>query len=259
MPQALIGLGSNLGDRHRNLQAALDALAASDGIRLLAASGRHETQPIGGPAGQAPFLNAAATLETSLPPEVLLARLQEIETRLGRTRGERWSARPLDLDLLLYDDVVLQTPQLALPHPRMAFRRFVLQGAVEIAPAMRHPLIGWSISQLWEHLITAPLHVAIAGADAATRSALAHRLAGRLPNRPGLTIDESWSDPSAPPAGREAAKPKLILWLDAPEDPRREQITQRIHQPDVGPWLRLDSSDLDAAVDEAVAAIQAMQ
>ena len=92
---------------------------------------------VGGPAGQRAFLNAAARLETSLPPAELLARLQRIEWHLGRTGAKtRWAARTLDLDLLLYDDLVLSTPYLTLPHPRMAFRRFVLEAAAEVAPEM---------------------------------------------------------------------------------------------------------------------------
>ncbi len=242
MAQALIGLGSNLGDRRSYLQAALDALANCGDIRLLAASSFHETKPVGGPAGQDAFLNAAATLETSLPPKALLERLQEIESRLGRTRGERWSSRTMDLDLLLYDERVLQTPRLTLPHPRMAFRRFVLEPAVEIAPEMRHPVIGWTIRQLWEHLNTAPARVAIAGSDQATRSELAERIARRLPNAGQVAVD-CWSELP------RNEKTKLILWLDAPQDA----------QPLPAPWLSLESRDLDAATNEAVAAIGAMQ
>jgi len=112
-------------------------------------------------------------LETSLPPDVLLTRLQEIESRLGRTRGERWGPRTLDLDLLLFDELVLDTPQLKLPHPRMHFRRFVLQPAVEIAADMRHPLTGWTVQRLWEHLSAAIPYLAIAGAPGSNSSELA--------------------------------------------------------------------------------------
>ena len=106
-------------------------------------------RPIGGPAGQEPFLNAAALLETSLPPAELLARLQRIELHLGRTRETRWAARTLDLDLLLYDNLVLNTPYLTLPHPRMAFRRFVLEPAAEVAPEMAHPRLAGPSNACW--------------------------------------------------------------------------------------------------------------
>jgi 2-amino-4-hydroxy-6-hydroxymethyldihydropteridine diphosphokinase len=208
MPQALIGLGSNLGDRKAHLQIALDALAATEGICVLAVSAFHETQPIGGPPGQEPFLNAGARLETSLPPETLLARLQEIELGLGRTRGTRWSPRTLDLDLLLYDDLIWNTPQLTVPHPRMAFRRFVLQPAVEIAPDMRHPVIGWTVRQLRENLNAAAPDVAIGGGRAKDRAALAERIAQRLP---------LGSIPTWPGTGEQSPRPKLILWLGTPE------------------------------------------
>src|SRR5436305_11685098 len=99
---AWIGLGSNLGDRKGILDAAVAALADAPGVAVKAVSSYHETSPVGGPAGQGAFLNAAAWLETSLDPHQLLAVLQEIEHRAGRVRKARWGERTLDLDLLIY-------------------------------------------------------------------------------------------------------------------------------------------------------------
>jgi 2-amino-4-hydroxy-6-hydroxymethyldihydropteridine diphosphokinase len=152
MATALIALGSNLGNRQRNLDDAVAQLDNTPNVVVLATSRWRETKPVGGPADQGEFLNGAALLGTSLTPQQLHAILQQIETAAGRTREGRWAPRTLDLDLLLYDDLVLDTPELKLPHPRMPFRRFVLEPAAEIAPDMRHPQIGWTIAELALHL-----------------------------------------------------------------------------------------------------------
>jgi hypothetical protein len=112
--------------------------------------------------------------ETALGPAEFLAAMAEIELALGRRRDEpRWSARPIDLDLLLFGSLVLDAPGLSVPHPRMGFRRFVIEPAAEIAPDMRHPTILWTLAELRDHLRFAPPYVAIAGAPRAGKSALA--------------------------------------------------------------------------------------
>ena len=181
MTLALVALGSNLGDRQSNLDRAMQLLAAVPGVRLIAASGSHATHPIGGPSGQGDFLNAAALFETSLKPAALFAAMHDVETALGRRRdGPRWSPRPIDLDLLLYGSLVVETAELTVPHPRMAFRRFVIEPAAEVAPTMMHPTIGWTLAELREHLRTAPPYVAIAGAPGAGKSQLAADVSGLL-------------------------------------------------------------------------------
>ena len=176
MPSCLIGLGSNAGDRHEALRRAVARLNEHPQIVVVAQSRLLETAPIGGPTGQGPFVNGVLLIETSLAPDALLELAGRIETDLGRRRRQRWAPRCVDLDLLLYDDLVLDTPTLALPHPRMAWRRFVLQGAVEIAPSMIHPTTGWTISRLWDHLNAATPYMAIAGSIGAGKTQLAERL-----------------------------------------------------------------------------------
>lgn len=183
MPSCLIGLGCNLGNRRKTLDQAVARLDRHPGVRLSGSSSWHETSPIGGPPGQPPFLNGAVTVETSLAPEAVLAVLQQIETDLGRRRGERWGPRTIDLDFLLYDQLALCTPSLVLPHPRMAWRRFVLEPAAEVAGSMVHPATGWTIARLLEHLDTARPYVAITGSIGAGKTHLAERLAERTSAR----------------------------------------------------------------------------
>lgn len=163
MATCLIGLGANLGDKAQQLSRAVSRLSKHRDISIRAISGYHTTPPVGGPSGQDEYLNAALLLSTSLTPAALLAMLQTVEAELGRQRGERWSARAIDLDLLLYDDVCCRTPTLELPHPRMAFRRFVLAAASEIAAGMIHPVTGWTIQRLLEHLDSSAEYVACTG------------------------------------------------------------------------------------------------
>lgn len=176
----LISLGANLGDRAGAIEQGLGKLAGHPLVQVVRSSQLYETRPVGGPAGQPSFLNAAAVLHTSLPPTKLLALLLQVETELGRTRDVRWGPRQLDLDLLLYEEVVLAEPSLVVPHPRMAWRRFVLEPAAEIAPDMMHPGIGWSVTQLLDHLNTTPYYLAIAGSIGAGKTELAERLSGRI-------------------------------------------------------------------------------
>jgi 2-amino-4-hydroxy-6-hydroxymethyldihydropteridine diphosphokinase len=168
--KCLISIGSNLGDRSLAIDSALAKLQSNSAISLRRVSSRHITQPVGGPAGQDEFVNAAVLVETSLPPLELLHVLQTLESNAGRTRDTRWGARSLDLDLLLYDDLVMNDEQLILPHPRMPFRRFVLEPASEIAPEMSHPGLGRNIMQLLEHLEQALNYVAVTGVPGVGKS-----------------------------------------------------------------------------------------
>ncbi len=160
---AHIGLGSNLGDRKAVLDGAVARLRQTPELLVRSVSTYHETKPVGGPAGQGPFLNAAAALETTLEPIALLHRLQQIEADAGRVRTVRWGERTLDLDVLLFGDEIIDRPDLSVPHPRMGVRRFVLVPLEEIAPDARDPLTGRSISELRANLDRRPSHLALEG------------------------------------------------------------------------------------------------
>jgi pantoate--beta-alanine ligase len=147
MASCLLGLGSNLGDRVGQLLAAFDALRQHPAIAVQRVSSLVETSAVGGPAGQGKYFNAAAVVETELPPADLLRELLAIEKQLGRERGECWGPRTIDLDLLLYGDLIIESPQLVLPHPRFHQRRFVLAPAAEIAPDWRHPALHKTIAE----------------------------------------------------------------------------------------------------------------
>ncbi len=136
--RVLLGLGSNLGDRLANLQSAVDLLAL-EAIRVTASSRVWETEPVGGPEGQPQYLNAVIRAETDLDPASVLAGAHRVEDRLGRVREVRWGPRTIDVDVLLYEDVVQDDPVLTLPHPRLARRAFVVLPLLDIDPDPRLP------------------------------------------------------------------------------------------------------------------------
>jgi 2-amino-4-hydroxy-6-hydroxymethyldihydropteridine diphosphokinase len=129
---AFLGLGSNLGDRLTNLQGALDLLQAEPGLRVAASSRVWETVPVGGPP-QPDYLNAVIGVETDLSARDLLEVAHRVEARLGRVRKERWGARSIDVDLLLYDEESIEEADLVVPHPRLRERAFVLLPLLELA------------------------------------------------------------------------------------------------------------------------------
>lgn len=132
MARAYLALGSNLGDRVAHLQGAVDGLARAPATRVVAISGVYETEPVGGPE-QGAFLNAVVEVETDLDPHALLGVGQQLERDAQRVRDERWGPRTLDVDVLLYDDLEIDTHDLVVPHPRMWERAFVLVPLHDIA------------------------------------------------------------------------------------------------------------------------------
>lgn len=132
MTRAFLGLGSNLGDRERYLREAV----ASLGPAVRRVSPVYETEPVGGPPGQGPYLNIVVEIDTDLSPRDLLAVCHRLEAAAGRVRGERWGPRTLDVDILLIDGVRLAEPDLTVPHPRMWERRFVVAPLADLAPEL---------------------------------------------------------------------------------------------------------------------------
>ncbi|MBP8131338.1 MAG: 2-amino-4-hydroxy-6-hydroxymethyldihydropteridine diphosphokinase [Candidatus Hydrogenedentes bacterium] len=142
-----LGLGSNIGDREQYLVAALDALRRLQGVRVAAVSPCYETEPLG-EAGQPAFLNMAAAIETELSPLEMLRAVKEIERRVGRLESWRWGPREVDIDLILWEQEVLETEALTLPHRAFRKRAFVLAPLADIAPDAVDPVTGKTVGEL---------------------------------------------------------------------------------------------------------------
>lgn len=175
---ALIGLGSNLGNRKLILDEAVRSLSLLGKVE--AVSSYRETEPVGGPSGQGPFLNAVVRLRTSLDSRSLHGALHQIEADSGRIRRVRWGERTLDLDLLLRGDEVIQERDLTLPHSRFAVRRFVLSPLVDVARNMIDPLTGQTIQQLLQNVDRRPSRVALLAEDGPFLAAVTELVANRL-------------------------------------------------------------------------------
>jgi 2-amino-4-hydroxy-6-hydroxymethyldihydropteridine diphosphokinase len=285
MTTCLLGLGSNLGERESMLRAALAEITALPDVQLVQHSKWYRSQSVGGPADQGEFLNAAAVIETTLAPLILLDELGQIESRLGRQPAERWSPRTIDIDILLYANEVAETAMLTLPHPRMSFRRFVLEPAAEIAPHMLHPTIGWPVERLLLHLNAASDQVAIVSPSVDSRRRLADLIqqqdnATAVESLAFATAEHHWpsawtiwldlhsssresklaGDPARHLPYAAAAFPKLSILIDAtfakPAD--KLQWSTLVRQPGRGPTLRLQTSDAAKIEAEALAAIAAV-
>jgi 2-amino-4-hydroxy-6-hydroxymethyldihydropteridine diphosphokinase len=153
-----LGLGANLGDRIATLRAARDQLAPA--VEVVCCSSLYETPPWG-VTDQPLFLNAVCSGRTALTPDQLLTFLKDLERDLGRTATKRWGPRVIDLDILFFDKLILNTPTLTIPHPLLHERAFVLLPLREIAPDLHHPLLGTRIAVLADTVPTADLRVLV--------------------------------------------------------------------------------------------------
>ena len=180
---AYIGLGSNLGDRKGHIDKALKILAGDEGIELAGASDIIETAPLGG-GGNREYLNAVAEVTTTLSAEGLHKVMADIETSLGRTRPEKFSPRTIDLDLLLFGDEIINSPDLTVPHSQMHLRSFVLKGLCQLSPELLHPVLGETVTELVHRLggadfmldPEAPQIISITGVIGVGKTTLAKKL-----------------------------------------------------------------------------------
>lgn len=161
---ALIALGGNLGDVRQTMQRAVSLLNDSADISEVVCSGLYQTSPIGAQAGET-FLNAALSLQTTQSPEQLLRLCHDIESTLGRRRKIHWGPRTLDLDLIAFDDQIIRSEQILLPHPACWYRRFVLDPFAEIVPDWHHPERNTTIAKLQTRLLNRPLILDLSSCD----------------------------------------------------------------------------------------------
>lgn len=243
MAECLVALGSNLGDRCATLRHAVDLLGRTPRTQVVARSAWRETPPVGGPTGQGAFLNGAIRLATGLDPDALYAELVRIESQLGRVRTESWSPRTLDLDLLLYgNDAHGTRDALTIPHPRMHYRRFVLEGAAEVAPWMVHPPSGWTVARLLAQLDAGGAEVAVAAADAT----LAQDLSARLKKVSGtFSAVRPWTGGAWNPG------PRVLLAVGALPGTAAPERRKMLNLPPTGPIAWLSPGNIDSLVDEA--------
>lgn len=218
MPDCLISLGGNLGDRGETLRDAARQIAALDGVQSIRSSRLYATPAIGGPPDQPPFLNAAVRITTEIPASELLPRLQQLEHDAGRVRQQRWSARPIDLDIILYGDLIGDRRFLSVPHPRYTARKFVLMPAAEVAGDMVDPRFGWSIASLAASLADAVPSAVLVGGSRSLRQTLLRSVAG--------------SD--------------VDIWTGGPANAGGDRSIQLPDQPPPQPWL-LDADQVVAA------------
>jgi 2-amino-4-hydroxy-6-hydroxymethyldihydropteridine diphosphokinase len=254
MARCLVGCGSNLGRRREQLDRAVELLRFMPGVRMVAVSRFRETRPVGGPVGQSPYLNGACLFETDLGPHDVLGMLNAVENTLHRQRTERWGERTLDLDLLLYDDVVIDETALTVPHPRMVTRRFVLEPAVEIAADFEHPLATCSLRALLDNISAPHPLVAVVGVPGSGAAAVAAAVGDAVLAR---VIHAPRPLPPAAP-GPQAWHDLVAAWTEPlesaawPDDPHGTVIDYCFDTIAAAAAPELSSADaarLDAALD----------
>ena len=258
MARCLVGCGSNLGRRREQLDRAVELLRFMPGVRMLAVSRFRETRPVGGPVGQSPYLNGACLLETDLGPHDVLGMLAAVENTLHRERTERWGERTLDLDLLLYDDLVIDDTALTVPHPRMTTRRFVLEPAVEIAADVRHPLAACSLRTLLDNISAPHPLVAVVGVPgsgaAEVAAAVGDAVLARLIHAPRTlplptpaTGPQAWHDLVA----AWTAPLEAVAWPDDPHGTVIDYCLDAIAAAAAADLAPTEAARLDAALDRA--------
>lgn len=233
MGTAYVSFGGNVGDVADTFDQASEMLTNGYGevVRL---SSLYTTPAVGENAG-APFLNAVAEIETFLTPDQVLVGLHEIEHRLGRVRTIHWGPRTLDLDLLLYDDMIIESETLTLPHPRCWYRKFVLEGLAEIAGKFIHPVKSVSMSELKRQITRRPFEVGITNADTSIGGTLIDYVnsqfldADAIPWEPGNDQPNLivWHEESSMSFPELPGTPRLDLTIESglPQDAIRDVLT----------------------------------
>jgi 2-amino-4-hydroxy-6-hydroxymethyldihydropteridine diphosphokinase len=217
MPRSYISLGGNLGAVADTFADALDRLQKVRGNSVVAVSRFVETKAVGESA-DGPFLNAAAGIDTELPPLELLDLLQSVEHELGRRRSVHWGPRTLDLDIIFYDSEILTLSRLTVPHPAAWYRRFVLDPLVEIAPEFVHPEKRATVELLRARLLRRPLVAAFVGGEPQEASALIRTLEPRFPD-----ATFRYFEGTAEASARLPGEPALTFWLGS-----RSSAAQRV-------------------------------
>ena len=251
MHDCLIAFGSNEGSTGNIFQQAVSELEQTSDVQVSACSQPLTTQAVGGPKDQPCYLNAAIRIQTSRSPFEVHQRLVEIESKLGRKRRQRWGPRKIDLDLLLFDERSVETENLVIPHPRMSFRRFVLEPAAEIAADMMHVTSGLTLEQLVRHLNQRDnLMVYVCrGRDDELSSII------------GSTVPATWQFECVSPTEfpRCESKAKLVAYVGTSDSNRglKDQPSRTSRISFAGPTLELPAEPEWAKI-EIAAAIDAM-
>lgn len=237
MPDCYIALGGNQGNVRDTFARALEKLNQHPEITLVQTSHWLETTPVGS-ATEEPFLNGAAKLSVSLSPQALLSQLKYVEHELGRVRIVRWGARTLDLDLILYDQLVLESDDLQIPHPACWYRRFVLDPLVEIAPEVIHPVKKISIAKLQQRLLKQPFVFSLAGLPPDQADVLITQFQPQFPK----VIFSCWE------TADNAPEPTLIAWIGS------DQVTTKFEDLPLVP--RLDATEYQGQTEQIVHLLQ---
>ncbi len=275
MPDALISLGANLGDVRATMFAASQCLVDEFGPGNVRFSQLVATPPIGGPDGQSEFLNGVAAVHTGGSSWELWNSIKLVESELGRVRQNRWEARRIDVDLILFGNERIWTPHFKVPHPRMCMRSFVLEPAQEVAADWIDPVTGWSLRSLNQNLVNATtLHspIIIATTSEDMQSSLQDLLRSSNANQSLINIkwmrldqDKQIEHPTRSSLFilcTQTPDPESILWEDFHvEWAERLNLTASAQYPRLpidGPRYLLPANDLEWAAHEIVAAISAM-
>ena len=243
MPRCYISLGGNLGAVADTFDRAVARLGKAPGTTVVAVSPYHATRPVGEHSGSG-FLNAAAAVETRLLPLELLDLLQSIEADLGRIRTFHWGPRTLDLDILFYDDALINSLRLVVPHPAAWYRRFVLDPLVQIAPRFVHPERQVNIETLRNRLLPRPLVVTLAGGPPAARAALIQQFA---PAFPEVKFTE-W-EAAGQRQTDSAVDAALVFWLGTDPQAETAPSVNVQHLPVVA---TIDATETSAPVEDFV-------